>query len=83
MNAGDYASATEYEIALLDADDELSRQMRIALDAGNHGILNDLLDEKIAIEALFQESRTHTWFAWMSANFPEAMAPYADGRPAA
>lgn len=78
-----YSPATDHEWGLLAADDALTVQLAAAIEAHDGDLCNDILDEKIEIEKLFQASRERTWFTSMREHFPEVMAPYSNGRPAA
>lgn len=62
---------------MLDVADVLTAQMETATNRGDQALLVDLLDEKLAIERRFQDSRAATWHAWMTAQYPDAMAPYS------
>lgn len=77
-----YAPLTPDERQMLDVDAALTTRMESAMSRGDHDILDDLLDEKIAIEKRFQESRARTWHVWMEAEFPGSMARYSGRRSA-
>lgn len=82
MSDLNYAPLTDDERQMLTVDAALTTRMESAMSRGDRDILDDLLDEKIAIEKRFQESRARTWHVWMSEQFPEAMAQYSGRRPA-
>ncbi len=51
---------------MLDHIDALTRMMAAALAAGDHDLLDELLDESIAVEKRLAESREATWSVWFA-----------------